>query len=108
MRVSWKNGIDEEIRLFSKAYYKSCLQLTRLTWLEWLTAAFPEFIYFIGECRWMSVVETSFPSRELVQFALDFVLDGESPFLEISDLFNYAALIGGSWAAVRDISAPRP
>jgi hypothetical protein len=29
-------GFDEHIRLFSDADYKSCLQLTRLTWLEWL------------------------------------------------------------------------
>jgi hypothetical protein len=29
-------GFDEHIRLFSEADYKSCLQLTRLTWLEWL------------------------------------------------------------------------
>jgi hypothetical protein len=31
-------GFDEQIRLFSEADYKSCLQLTRLTWLEWLPA----------------------------------------------------------------------
>jgi hypothetical protein len=29
-------GLDEQIRLFSEADYKDCLQLTRLTSLEWL------------------------------------------------------------------------
>ena len=94
-------GIDEQILLFSEAEYKSCLQLTRLTWLEWLPACDE------GVTRYVTILPNADAAKATARVLSHFLSRKGAGGLPSFEARFHCVETTGPFAIPRDQAGPR-